>query len=496
MSDLDHCLGLIRPEMSDESKFIGLTLMSDLLQSSQDLETMTRFFENMDFAFMDRMMLIEDDAVPKDAGVDAKAIRSIALDIMNCFSSHWQLLVRNEFKERVPTMLSILSASDDTGNSEKILDVMLRVSTYPQIAMILTNPGYQGTIVSFIFDTFESKGKSHEDAIQICKRTFLVIKDGYKQNPAAVLQITSGFLPTIMTMIAKRFGNPSETHKAEILKLLSESMAYLPEAYVQQHVKQHGTKTREWTKFLKSGLIQLLSTRQGILLQRLGPEWLFPDMTASYSATQSPPPKHKSPATLVSSIESLSLSESEISKKFVALVVHLTCVEVRVLMDELADDLSAQPAAQDSADSSIQAKKVRMEQVLPLAYEILEVTIGYLVNIVENEGSVDQGLFNATGLLKLQESLGGAFAAIVDYLKDLQFSASGRPEKLASNMIYLASLRILSAWLAEDDSFHGQVADIVAKLEEVVQYCEFKGKTSLLKVLQPTLERFYSLDLV
>lgn len=123
-------------------------------------------------------------------------------------------------------------------------------------------------------------------------------------------------------------------------------------------------------------------------------------------------------------MESLSLSEVEINKKFSALIVHLTCVEVRVLMDELADDLSAEPGkdnGDDAESEKTQAQaKIRKEQVLPLAYEILEVTIGYLVHVSESEDEMENGLFDATGLLKVQESLQATFAAILDYLRDLQ----------------------------------------------------------------------------
>lgn len=123
-------------------------------------------------------------------------------------------------------------------------------------------------------------------------------------------------------------------------------------------------------------------------------------------------------------MESLSLSEVEISKKFAALVVHLTCVEARVLMDELADDLSGELSKDKSDDTESQQTqaqaKVRKEQVLPLVYEILEVTIGYLVHVSESEDEMVNGLFDATGLLKVQESLQATFAAILDYLKDLQ----------------------------------------------------------------------------
>lgn len=92
-------------------------------------------------------------------------------------------------------------------------------------------------------------------------------------------------------------------------------------------------------------------------------------------------------------------------------------------MDELADDLSGEPSKDksDDTDQKTQAQaKIRKEQVLPLAYEILEVTIGYLVHVSESEDEMENGLFDATGLLKVQESLQATFAAILDYLKDLQ----------------------------------------------------------------------------
>ena len=50
--------------------------------------------------------------------------------------------------------------SDQTDNSKKILKIMIRVSAYPQISMILTNPGYQSTIVEYILGTFDRKGKN------------------------------------------------------------------------------------------------------------------------------------------------------------------------------------------------------------------------------------------------------------------------------------------------------------------------------------------------
>lgn len=98
----------------------------------------------------------------------------------------------------------------------------------------------------------------------VFKRAFLIIQQGFKQNSKIVLQITKDFLPTVMTKISKPFSVLSETHKPEILQMLTESVAYLPEQYMREHVKDHTVETRNWARNLKSGLIQLLSTRQGI----------------------------------------------------------------------------------------------------------------------------------------------------------------------------------------------------------------------------------------
>ncbi|KAF9966800.1 hypothetical protein BGZ70_001214 [Mortierella alpina] len=507
-SALERCLELLRPGTSDESKFIGLTLMSELLQESQGSSVMTRFFDSMDFEFLDRMMHSEESTIPKDAGVDTAAIKSIAIDIMTCFSTRWELLIRNEFKERVPSMLNLLQSSDETDRSKKILEIMLRISAYPQVSMVLTNPGYQSKIVAYILETFDRKDEAHNDAVMITKRTFLIIQEGFKQNPKVVLQITKDFLPTIMSRISQHFSTLTETHKPEILRLLCDSFAYLSESYMQQHTKEHTAETKVWTRNLKSGLIQLLSTRQapttrddsfkliGILLQRLGPEWIFPDRSATTATANTSLLKKASPASVVNSMAALSLTDAEVDKKFAGLIVHLTCVEVRVLMDELANELSggsSTPAEKDA--EAEQQSKVRKEQVLPLTYEILEVSIGYLVHLSESE-DMENGLFDAMGLLKVQESLQATFVSVLDYLKDLQSSKDATPESLSTNLVYLASLRILSAWLMEDDSLHGQAASVVPTLEAVVEYCASKSsKKSLLRLLQPILDRFREIAL-
>lgn len=155
-------------------------------------------------------------------------------------------------------------------------------------------------------------------------------------------------------------------------------------------------------------------------MQRLGADWIFPEIPTTDTILAETRTKKSSPATLVHSMESLSLTDAEIDKKFAALVVHLACVEARVLMDELADELAATAATTKKEGGEIRQAKIRKEQVLPLVYEILEVSIGYLVLVSEDDELLERGLFDATALLKVQESLQAAFSAVLDYLLDLQ----------------------------------------------------------------------------
>ncbi|KAF9163733.1 hypothetical protein DFQ26_002216 [Actinomortierella ambigua] len=367
--DLEKCLELIRPGTSHEEKFVGLILMSKLLDDSEP-ETVRLFFDNMDHQFLDRMLKITTDQLPEGCGVDVQTVKAIAVNILTCFASNWELLTRKEFKDHLPALLTLISAKNDGDNTHNILRILLKISTYPQVSMVLTNPDYQRVVVSYILETMSNgEDEAHRDARLVCQRTFLIIQEGYKQNAQAVTDITRHFWPTILTLLSKPFSQPTEPHKPEILQLLIDTLSFVPDPLLKHQVETYPSESRAWVRNLKSGLIQLLSTRQ----------------------------------------------------------------EVRVLMDELGQGLdggasdstnaSRDDNKQDTSKSSSSEEtdrsleKTREEKVLPLAYGILETTIAYLIQVADTE---DFGLFDATAILKLQEALQATFIAILDYLRDVQ----------------------------------------------------------------------------
>ncbi|KAI1315553.1 hypothetical protein EDD11_000626 [Mortierella claussenii] len=483
---------LLRPDTREDAKFMGLLFMSEVTQDTQELKVMKGFFDHMDFLFMDRMLRMEPHEVPPQAGVDATGIRTIAVDIMTCFATHWQLLIRKEFKDRVPAMLKLLSSKDQTGTSKKILNILIKLSAYPQSSMILTNAGYQSTIISFVLDTINrgDRDLEHHLAHDLLVRTFLIIQEGFKQNPGTVQKVTREFLPTVMTKLSRPFGNPNEPHKKELLHIMEQCVIHLPESYTMENANEFPAETSAWMRNIKSGLLQLMSTRQapavrdecfkltGFLLHKLGPRWLFPDvfLPTREDSDLATVKRKSSPASIVTSMEILSLSSTELDKKYAALVVHLTAVEVRAIMDLLGDELIPEGSELKSkgvftSEDEIKQIRIRKEHVLPCAFHILDVTIGYLVRLdMGVEGSVKDALFNATGLLRLQVALSDAFSSVLDYVKDLQESCGSQPDKLVNNVKYLACIKILYSWLLEEDSLHSQAIVILQPLKAVVRY--------------------------
>jgi hypothetical protein len=102
--------------------------------------------------------------------------------------------------------------------------------------------------------------------------------------------------------------------------------------------------------------------------------------------------------------------------KFAMLVNQLACIEIRLMLDDLAEQ---QKKREDKHDP-------RHEKMLPTCYTILEMSIEYLAKIgqaFEEESDEDAPLslpIDPELLLKLKSIFTETFRAIMDYLVDVK----------------------------------------------------------------------------
>ncbi|CAI2182299.1 11599_t:CDS:2 [Funneliformis geosporum] len=261
----------------------------------------------------------------------------------------------------------------------------------------------------------------------------------------------------------------------------------MTDQYVQIVFLTDKTKLDEWTQNIKFGLKEILSSRLGneqrdkalslvmLLLHHIGAPWLF-----------------------ASTIENLSFNQTSANKvddfKFAALVVQLACVEIRLLLDDLADQYEKQELQE------FQSNK-RNEFLLSACYTILEKSIEYLSQIENLLESQFQGSsIELTGLnldpellLRLKGTMIETFRFIIEHLMDIKETTS--VEKVIKDESILASIRVLSVWLAEESSLEKEISKMMPFLIEICQYsltCDIE--VNLIKIMTPAFLNLTSLD--
>jgi hypothetical protein len=118
-------------------------------------------------------------------------------------------------------------------------------------------------------------------------------------------------------------------------------------------------------------------------------------------------------------------------RQLVLLAIRLACIEIRVGLD-------AMPTTDD-----------RLTHLLPVCFILLEHTIHFLTT------APDEALFDMEQLLQLRRTLQDTFSTIIAFLCD---------QRSTQDPMVLAGLRVLMAWLAEDEALHSDACDLLPTL--------------------------------
>jgi len=96
-------------------------------------------------------------------------------------------------------------------------------------------------------------------------------------------------------------------------------------------------------------------------------------------------------------------------------------------------------------------------------------------------------------LLRLKGTMTETFRFIIEYLMDVKETTS--IEKVINDESILASIRVLSAWFAEENSLEKEISQVIPFLIEICQYC-LKGnmEVDLVKIMIPAFLNLTALD--
>ncbi|OUM68246.1 hypothetical protein PIROE2DRAFT_4126 [Piromyces sp. E2] len=170
--------------------------------------------------------------------------------------------------------------------------------------------------------------------------------------------------------------------------------------------------------------------------------------------------------------------------QFLTLVMHLACTETRVLLDDYKDedDIKRIEFKNEDEKSKLENKQKRIQEILPICFEIIEFMISILVQYSEydNEESIikDNVIYNtlknnninSKWILSFREALSETILALMEFITEKEIYKDTQNIKKIDNMIVLLSTKVLSSWLSEDiEMYKKEIKFVIPALIEIVK---------------------------
>ncbi|KAM8796079.1 neurochondrin [Eudromia elegans] len=379
---LRRCLAVLREPSSDSEQLAALLLVTKAVRAGEvDAKTRRQIFDAIGFTFPSRLLTSRE---PPE-GCPQHTFQALGLTLLACFCTDPELANHSQILNKIPTFNDILLAPCNPDTSSMVDDV------YHCLAAVLATPRgpkelvSKGT-VSALCQAYVSHSPGSERAMSL-----LVGLLGAAE--AKCWQRDAPHLLAVLKRLSDDFLSTEDMSKFELCGILPHFIPLSPP--FTQHVQGSECLHR-----LYKGLANILGSKLG-QSQR--------------------DPALKLAACLVQACGSDWIPAGQAGSKFLALLVNLACVEVRLILEET-----------DLVD--MDGKK----EVITACYVLIEMGIQECLN--EEKPLLEE--VQKVQLLRIMEE---AFGAVIFYLRQVG------QEDLRDPFIF-ASVRILGAWMAEETS--------------------------------------------
>ncbi|NXD11463.1 NCDN protein, partial [Nothocercus nigrocapillus] len=379
---LRRCLAVLREASSDSEQLAALLLVTKAVRAGEvDAKTRRQIFDAIGFTFPSR--LLTSRAPPE--GCPEHTFQALGLTLLACFCTDPELAGHSQILNKIPTFNDILLAPGNADTSSMVDDV------YQCLAAVLATPRgpkelvSKGT-VSALCQAYVSRGPGSERALRLLVGLLAAAE-------AKCWQRDAPHLLAVLSQLSNDFLNAEDVSKFELCEVLPR---FIP---LSMPLTQDAQGS-ECLHRLYKGLANILGSKLG---------------------QRQRDPALKLAACLVQACGSDWIPAGRAGSKFLALLVNLACVEVRLILEE--------PDPTDVEDK---------KEVITACYVLIEMGIQECLN--EEKPLLEE--VQKVQLLRIMEE---AFGAVIFYLRQVS------QEELHNPFIF-ASVRILGAWMAEETS--------------------------------------------
>ncbi|XP_027575147.2 neurochondrin [Pipra filicauda] len=379
---LKRCLGVLRDARNDSEQFAALLLVTKAVRAGEvDARTRRQIFDAIGFTFPTRL-LISGQPPP---GCPPHTFRALGLTLLACFCTDPELAGHSQVLNKIPTFNEILLSPCPPDSTSMVDDVYQCLSAVLATARGPRELVAKGT-VSALCQAYLSGGHGSDRALTLLQGLLAVAEARCWQRDA----------PQLLAVLSKLSG---DFLKAEDMTKF-ELCEVLPHFIPLSAPLTQDSQGSECLHRVYRGLADILGSK--------------------LSQSQRDPAL-KLAAGLVQACGAEWIPAGSAGSKFLALLVNLACVEVRLTLEE-PDPME------------LEGKK----EVVTACYVLMELGIQECLR-------EENPLLGEVQKMQLMRIMEEAFGAVIFYLRQV------KQEELQDPFIF-ASVRVLGAWMAEETS--------------------------------------------
>ncbi|NWI54514.1 NCDN protein, partial [Calyptomena viridis] len=379
---LKRCLGVLRDARNDSEQFAALLLVAKAVRAGEvDAKTRRQIFDAIGFTFPTRLLTSRQPP----AGCPPHTFRALGLTLLACFCTDPELAGHSQILNKIPTFNEVLLSPCDPGSTSMVDDVYQCLSAVLATARGPRELVTKGT-VSALCQAYLNGGHSSDRALMLLVGLLAVAEAKCWQRDAPQLL-------AVLSKLSSDFLKAEDMTKFELCEVLPHFVPLSPPL-------TQDSQGSECLHRLYKGLADILGSKLS-QLQR--------------------DPALKLTAALVQACGTEWIPAGSAGSKFLALLVNLACVEVRLTLEE-PDPMK------------VEGKK----EVVTACYVLMETGIQECVR-------EENPLLDEVQKMQLTRIMEEAFGAVIFYLRQV------KQEGLQDPFIF-ASVRVLGAWMAEETS--------------------------------------------
>nr|XP_006818323.1 PREDICTED: neurochondrin-like [Saccoglossus kowalevskii] len=366
-----------------------------------------------------------DSEVPE--GCDPNMFHSIGLTLLACFCTDPELAADPQMQSKIPIFNDVITSCKSLRGAE--LDGGVRGTVddcYQCLLSIASAPDGQQQMIRH--GSVQALCKACTEKCYGCEKSLPLIIQLLQQNGNQVWTYYDKVINQLLDSLSAQFRETQEKKKFVLCDSLFAVLSTASRPVIET------LPYSVWSSNIYYGLSDILRSKIGA--------------------------KQRDPALKLSAlmIEHFGISwalgpEQDSSTKYLLLLVHLSCIEVRITLEDTSD-----------------CEKESRSSVISACYHMLESIIGYMTAEPTLSLTTKQ-------ITQLHSAMVGAFGAVVHYLTRMSEDKSNYTTPLVQ-----ASVRVLGAWLAEETSaLKEDIYAIIPFLIDIGRESFYELKTRLSK---------------